>query len=111
MRYVTSIERLAIEEGMQQGIQQGMQQGIQQGMEQGVQQGMQRGIQRGIQQGLQQGRLEGKAQLLIRLLNVRFGELPVSVIDRLLRADENTLDMWTEAVLSVDSLDAVFGTQ
>ena len=96
MRYVTSIERLAIEEGMQKGI------------EQGVQQGVQQGIQRGMQQGMQQGRLEGKVQLLMRQLTVRFGELPVWVIDRLTRADESTLDVWTESVLTAESLDAVF---
>ncbi len=98
MRYVTSIERLAIEEGMQQGIQQGMQQGVQQGMQQG------------IQQGLQQGRLEGKVQLLVKQLTVRFGKLPVWVVDRLARTDESTLDALTEDVLSAESLDAMFGT-
>ncbi len=98
MRYVTSIERLAIEEGMQKGIQQGMQQGVQQGMQQG------------IQQGLQQGRLEGKVQLLVRQLTVRFGKLPVWVVDRLARTDESTLDALTEDVLSAESLDAMFGT-
>ncbi len=82
MRYVTSIERLAIEEGMQQGIQ----------------------------QGLQQGRLEGKVQLLVRQLTVRFGKLPVWVVDRLARTDESTLDALTEDVLSAESLDAMFGT-
>ena len=43
MAYISTIERLGIE----QGIQQGMQQGIQQGMQQGIQQGMQQGIQQG----------------------------------------------------------------
>ncbi len=85
MRYVTSIERLAIEEGMQKGIQQGM------------------------QQGMQQGLVEGKAQVLTRQLTVRFGELPAWVQERVAQADESMLDSWTEAVFSADSLGAVFG--
>ncbi len=78
MTYVTSIERLAIEEGMEKGMQ--------------------------------QGRREGKVQLLSRQLTARFGALPVWVGDRLASADENTLDGWTEAVLSAGSVNEVFGT-
>ncbi len=89
MTYVTSIERLAIEEGMQKG--------------------MQKGMEKGMQQGMQQGRREGKVQLLTRQLAARFGALPLWVGDRLARADENTLDGWTEAVLSAPSLDGMFG--
>ncbi len=81
MTYVTSIERLAIEEGMQKGMEKGM----------------------------QQGRREGKVQLLTRQLAARFGALPLWVGDRLARADENTLDGWTEAVLSAGSVNEMFG--
>ena len=97
MVYITSIEQLAKEEGMQAGMQQGMQAGMQQGM------------QAGMERGMQQGRLTGKLQLLARLLGVRFGELPSWAVDRLAGADEHTLDAWTEAVLTAQSLDALFG--
>ena len=36
MPYVTSIERLAREEGIEQGIEKGIEQGLEQGLEQGV---------------------------------------------------------------------------
>ncbi|MEY4208634.1 MAG: hypothetical protein RLZZ20_1786, partial [Pseudomonadota bacterium] len=85
MVYITSIEQLAIEEGMQKGMQQGM------------------------QKGMQQGRLDGKAQLFRRLLLARFGDLPSWANDRLSGADEHTLDAWTEAVLTAQSLDALLG--
>ena len=49
MRYITSVERIGIQQGIQQGMQQGMQQGIQQGMQQ------------------------GQADLVLRLLSRRFG--------------------------------------
>ena len=80
MRYVTSIERLAIEEGMQKGMQQGIKQGL----------------------------IEGRASVLRRQLAVRFGELPGWVMDRIAQADESMLDTWIDAVLSSDSIAAVF---
>ena len=88
MRYITSIEQLAIEEGMEKGMQQGMQQGIQHGMQQGLS--------------------AGKGQALTRLLVLRFGELPAWVHERLAHAEGNALDGWIEAVLSADSLESVF---
>jgi hypothetical protein len=96
MRYVTSIEQLAIEEGLQKGIQQGMQQGMQEGME----------------RGMQRGRLEGKVQLLERLIAARFGDpLPGWVNNRVSRADECSLDHWTVAALSATSLIELLGEQ
>ena len=78
--YVTSFERLAIEEGMAIGIQQGM----------------------------QQGRLAGKAHLLARLLTRRFGEVPPWVLAQLQAATESELEAWGEALLSASSIEAVF---
>ena len=85
MVYVTSIEQLAKEEGMQKGLQEGM------------------------QQGMQQGRVVGKVQSLERQLQLRFGELPDWVRERLAQAEENELGNWTDAVLSAVSLESIFG--
>lgn len=81
MPYLSTMERMAIEKGLQTGMQQGM----------------------------QQGRLEGKRQLLARQLTRRFGELPPWASERLHAASEPDLDAWTDRVLSADSLDAVIG--
>lgn len=35
MRYVTSIERIALEEGLEKGLEQGLEQGLERGLEQG----------------------------------------------------------------------------
>ncbi len=78
--YVTSIERLAIEEGMAKGLQQGM----------------------------QQGRLAGEAHLLARLLVRRFGTVPPWVLNQLQSASEFELESWGEALLSAASIEAVF---
>lgn len=93
MPYVSSVERLAIEEGFQKGVQQGLQKGLQQGMRQGMQQGMQ----------------QGQARVLTRLLVRRFGNLPAWVGDRIAAASEVELDAWADAVLAADSVDQVFG--
>ena len=39
MQYISSIEKLGIEKGMEQGIQKGMEQGIQKGIQKGIEQG------------------------------------------------------------------------
>ncbi|MBK7000650.1 MAG: DUF4351 domain-containing protein [Rhodoferax sp.] len=80
MRYVTSVERLATERGMQQGMEQGMQQGIQQ----------------------------GECSLLVRQLTRRFGALPEWVNTRLKQAHTDLLETWGERVLDAKSLEEVF---
>ncbi len=85
MPYVSSIERIAIRDGLAKGLQQG------------------------LEQGLEQGRLQGKVQLLSRQLARRFGDLPGWAHQRLETATEADLDIWTDAVLSSDSIEAVLG--
>lgn len=81
MPYVTSVERLANEEGFQKGMQQGMQQGMQLGL----------------------------ARVLTRLLVRRFGELPDWAGERIGSASESELDAWIDAALGADSVAQVFG--
>ena len=88
VKYVTSVERLAIERGMQQGLEKGMQ--------------------KGLETGLAKGRAEGGSALLVRLLNRRFGSLPRTIIERLAQATPDQLEIWADRVLDADSLDDVF---
>ena len=55
-----------------------------------------------------EGRREGEAEVLLRLLRVRFGPLPAAVTERITAADAETLLRWSERVLSAPTLDAVF---
>jgi len=80
MPYVTSVERLAIQRGMQQGLE----------------------------QGLEQGRLEGKIEGLERLLVKRFGPLDEATRKRLDMATLEQLDRWTDRILDVSRVEAVF---
>lgn len=92
VKYVTSVERLAIERGMQQGMQEGPE----------------KGMQKGLETGLAKGRAEGGSALLGRMLNRRFGPLPKSIIDRLAHATPDQLEIWADRVLEADKLDDVF---
>ncbi|HRP77462.1 MAG TPA: DUF4351 domain-containing protein [Rhodocyclaceae bacterium] len=84
VKYVTSVERLAIERGMAKGMQQG------------------------IEQGLKQGRAQGIAAVLHRQLNRRFGPLPDDVTRRLSQATPEQLEIWVERVLEAQSIDEIF---
>ena len=53
------------------------------------------------------GRAKGKAELLIRLLGVRFGALSDAVRETILSAPSERLDVWAERVISGQTLDEV----
>jgi predicted transposase YdaD len=62
----------------------------------------------GREEGRMEGRREGEAEMLLRLLRVRFGPLPTEVTARVTAADPETLLRWSERVLSAPTLEAVF---
>lgn len=55
--FITSVERIGMQQGMEKGLQQGLQQGMQQGKQEGIHQ--------------------GQAEMVLRLLNRRFGAVPL----------------------------------
>ncbi|MEL7306075.1 MAG: transposase, partial [Myxococcota bacterium] len=57
-----------------------------------------------------EGRIKQQRAMLERLLVKQFGALSTSVQTRIAQEDSlDTLERWTEAVLSAESPDAVFG--
>ncbi len=56
----------------------------------------------------QEGRLEGQRRTLLRQLRRKFGPLPPDAETRGAAADEATLDLWTDRVLTATSLDEVW---
>lgn len=85
------------------------QQYIQQGLEQGMQQGLEQGMQQGKEDGRKEGRQEGEAIVLLRLLHLKFGEVPETARRRIESADPQTLLAWSERVLTARSLEQIFG--
>jgi hypothetical protein len=55
-----------------------------------------------------QGRREGEAEMLLRLLRLRFGPLPMDAVARVQAADPETLLHWSERVLTAATLDEIF---
>ena len=66
------------------------------------------GLEQGVQQGMQQGVVQGELQLLSRLLKRRFGELPRWAEQMLKEASGRMLEVWSERVLTADTLEDVF---
>jgi hypothetical protein len=59
----------------------------------------QEGLQQGVQQGVQQGIQQGERQLILRLLNRRFGEIESSLIEQIQRLSIEQLENLAEALL------------
>ena len=95
MRYVTSVERLATEDGLRKG------------MARGLEKGMAKGIEQGIEQGIEKGIGQGQARTLARQLTRRFGPLPAEARARLEQATPDQLDLWADRVLDAPTLQAV----
>ena len=74
----------------------------------GRQEGLAQGFEKGIENGVRKGREEGEAALLLRILERRFGPLPINVKHRIASTDAETLLIYGERVLDAKSLDDIF---
>lgn len=80
----------------------------QQGIEKGWREGRQEGRQEGLQEGLQKGKLEGEMDLLLRLLEWRFGVVSETINARVKQADSPTLQLWSKRILTAQTIEEVF---
>ena len=77
-----------------------------QGLQQGIQQGLQQGMQQGIQKGMQQGMLEEARDMLMQLLEERFGFLSTSIVSQIKAIEQReVLKSLFKQALRVESLD------
>lgn len=60
------------------------------------------------EEGLEEGRREGRADTLEKLLRLKFGDLPDAIAQRLRQASDAELDLWSERILFVNSIEEVF---
>jgi predicted transposase YdaD len=67
----------------------------------------QEGRQLGRREGEAKGRQEERRRVLLKLLRVRFGEIPADALARVEAADAEQLDRWAERVVTAESLDEV----
>jgi hypothetical protein len=80
MRYVTSIERIYKQEGLEQGLKEGVEKGLQQGI----------------------------ARMLTTQLAQRFGQVPDWVSSKLAAASPEALENWGRKIFEVRSLEELF---
>ncbi len=66
------------------------------------------GLEEGRREGREKGRMEGRADTLEKLLRLKFGELPDGIVQRLHQAGEAELDLWSERILFVNSIEEMF---
>ena len=58
-------------------------------------------------EGRKEGREEGQQRILLKLLGLRFGEVPGAVAARIESADVSELELWAERVLIAPTIDDV----
>ena len=66
------------------------------------------GIEQGLERGLEQGKRQGEAEVLLRLLERKFGPTSAKLRQRIQEADAETLLNWSERILTADTPEAVF---
>ncbi|MBF0613245.1 MAG: hypothetical protein G8345_10290 [Magnetococcales bacterium] len=92
MRYITSVERI----GMEKGIRIGEERGILIGEA------------RGMLIGEARGEKKGKTEMLLEILQDRFGCVPDWVDSKLAEADQETLRRWGKRLVRAERIEEVF---
>ena len=82
---------------------------IEKGLQEGIKRGIEEGLERGLEKGLEQGIEKGEAEVLLRQLERKFGEVPPEYRQRIAEADSDQLLAWAERILTAESVDDVFG--
>jgi len=78
------------------------------GMQKGRVEGRVEGLEEGLEKGLEEGRARGQADLLLRLIERRFGSVPEAVTQRVRAARAEQLELWALNILDAGALDQVF---
>jgi hypothetical protein len=82
--------------------------GLAEGEAKGKAEGRAEGKAEGEAKGKAEGRAEGEATILVRLLERRFGAVPVAVRQRIFAADVGAIEAWAERVFDAPDLQSVF---
>jgi hypothetical protein len=88
--YVTSFERLAKEEGLKEGRKEGLKEGLKEGRKEGRKEG-----------------LDHEQQLILKLLQKRFGSVPSEVEVSVKKLDVDGLESLAEAIFDFSGIDDV----
>ncbi|MBF0342225.1 MAG: hypothetical protein HQL95_14865 [Magnetococcales bacterium] len=94
MPYISSVERI----------------GHDRGMEEGILAGMQLGRQEGLLDGEKKGRQEEAASMLLKLMRRKFGQTPDWVTEKVRSADLELIETWSDNFVFANSVDEVFAS-
>ncbi|RKU28852.1 hypothetical protein C6497_08840 [Candidatus Poribacteria bacterium] len=85
-----------------------IQQGFEQGEKRGEKRGLKQGIEQGIEQGEKRGEIQAKREFLLKLLNLRIGAVPDTVIQRISRIrSRSRLDFLLEQLATAEKIDDI----
>lgn len=79
------------------------------GFEKGIKQGMEQGIEQGIKQGIREGIAKGEREMLLRLLQRKFGPISKQHQYQIEQADIEQLQQWSDTLFFANSIDACLG--
>ena len=79
--------------------------------EEGRAEGEAEGLAKGKAEGMAKGIAKGKAESLLRLARLKFGEIPPGRVEQVRGAASGELDIWLDALFSAEDLDAVFAAR
>jgi hypothetical protein len=82
--------------------------GLREGLEEGRSKGLQEGRREGRQEGRREGRQEGHRELLLRLLERKFGTVEPAARRRIEDAEDRQLLAWGENLLTAETVEDVF---
>jgi flagellar biosynthesis/type III secretory pathway protein FliH len=95
------IIKYAEEKGSKKGFQKGIEKGRLEGREKGIEEGREKGMEQGIEKGKEQG----KISLIKRLLEKKFGLIPVAVLEQIDSLNDKTLDALSLEILDMQRLE------
>ncbi len=96
------------EQGRQEGRKEGLREGLREGVQEGRRVGREEGVREGRQEGRDEGVLLGLHQALLRMLRMRFGDVPESVEQHIHSATRQETDQWIGQALTAATLDDLF---
>jgi hypothetical protein len=76
--------------------------------ERGEKRGEERGKKRGEKIGEERGGKKGKKEVLLKLLQLKFGSVPEQIQQQILLANVDQLDKWIEQILTANSINEIF---
>ena len=75
---------------------------------QGIEQGIEQGKAQGIEQGIEQGKAQGRQEAILRLLRLRFQNVPETLTNRITSIESlSDLDTLLEQAITAQSLDEI----